>query len=119
MRRKVSESGQNVVTAAPGVLGRNNYTANRLRRLGDRLETGYDSTENTHKCGMPSASAGRHRHSAPRNSPASPLRHTAASVQITVAPSILHSKDGGDPDDPSQITSSTQVVRGHRHSIRL
>lgn len=44
------------------------------------------------------------RHSAPQNSPASPLRHTAASVQITVAPSILHPNNGGDPDDPSHIT---------------
>lgn len=48
----------------------------------------------------------------PRNSPANPLRHTAASVQITVAPSILHPKDGGDPDDPSQNRQITSFSEG-------
>lgn len=62
-----------------------------------RYSTYYSWT--MHKCGMPSTSAGMRHHSAPRNSP---LRHTAASVQITVALSILHPKSGGDPDDPSQ-----------------
>lgn len=52
----------------------------------------------------------------PQNSPASPLRHTAASVQITVAPSILHPNNGGDPDDPSHITPFGE---GKMSSIRL
>lgn len=54
-------------------------------------------------------SAGMRRHSAPRNSP---LRHTAASVQITVALSILHPKSGGDPDDPSQSLTGHLISEG-------
>lgn len=65
------------------------------------------------------AAAGIRRHSAPRNSPASQLRHTAASVQITVAPPILHPKDGGDPDDPSQITSSARSKASRKATLSV
>lgn len=91
MRRKVSEGGHNVVTAVQGInRHRNNCTANRL---------------------CPTHLLAYGVIQPPRNSPANPLRHTAASVQTTVAPSILHPKDGGDPDDPSQTDKSPHLVR--------